>query len=46
MEITGNAPFMPIDSWICFGSVARRDASEPEAFSFRSKNGIGFVIIL
>lgn len=45
MEMRGNTPFIPINSRICFGSVANRDTREPEAFPFRSKNGIGFFIM-
>ena len=36
VEIIGNAPFSPTNSWICFGSVANRDTREPDAFSFNS----------
>jgi hypothetical protein len=36
IEMIGKMPFRPIISWICFGSVARRETREPEAFSTKS----------
>lgn len=36
IEISGKAPFVPSRSWICFGSVERRETRDPEAFSFKS----------